>query len=100
MKVAIEYRVHELFEIGRNVMPNIPKSYFNGQHTRGCKQYEILKGSMNTKVWCSTCRIETTKSHHIVIIPAHPRLPLLQNAPDVSEMSSVFSSNDQGAPLS
>jgi hypothetical protein len=65
MKIAIEHEVHELFETDRNVMLNIPMSYFNGQNTHGYKQYEILKHLMNTKVWCSTRRTETTKSDHI-----------------------------------
>jgi hypothetical protein len=30
MKIAIEDKVHELFETGRNVMLNMPMSYFNG----------------------------------------------------------------------
>jgi hypothetical protein len=55
MKIAIEYKVHELFQTGRNVMLNMPMSYFNGQITHGYKQYEILKRLMNTKVWCRTC---------------------------------------------
>jgi hypothetical protein len=55
MKIAIEYKVHELFQTGRNVMLNMPMIYFYGQITHGYKHYEILKRLMNTKVWCRTC---------------------------------------------
>lgn len=98
MNVAINYEVHDLFDKHRSVMLSIPVSYFCGQHTHGYKQ--ILRGLINTKVWCSTCRLETTKSQHVVTLPVLLHLLLLQYSPNVSETSSASSSNDQGAPPS
>lgn len=51
MKVTMKYEFHELLDKDRNVMMNIPRRYFNYQHTHGYKQ--ILIGFINAKVWCT-----------------------------------------------
>lgn len=79
-------------------MKVVPMSYFCGQHIHGYKQ--ILRDLINTQVWSSTCRLETNKSQHVVILPVLPHLLLLQYSPNVSETPSASSLNDQGALLS
>jgi hypothetical protein len=98
MKVAVNYEAHDLFDKHRSVMLNIPVSYFCGQHTHGYKK--TLRGLINTEVWCSTCRLETTKSQHVVTLPFLPHQLLQQYSPNVSETSSASSSNYQGVLLS